>query len=333
MTSSHPNRPLAGSDTVNKELQRMTMTRRKKKWLTLSLGLVVLFPVCLYLVFPNTSQLIVALVTQTLPNPDHLTRIRNNLLDQDNFVAMLTDHEKIALRRFNATGDTLFVKKYIHKTPTSMFDLNRLHDLWEVWVRTDIVEGRPLTSFLVRLGLIKDTQAETFFSGQCTSEICRSLLRSALNIYNKMFDWGIFKPIRLNITESDETSSICRKRISLNEWHQMVHQLHKQKKGVGFIHMSHLPAGGAATYRSGAENCQIPESISTFDILVLNAEYHFSRPSFWASRCSLFLFQFLMESKSAQYETVIPTSCRADSTPRNPGCLAASSTIFAAISL
>lgn len=204
------------------------MTRRKKNLLVLPPALIVLFSICLYLIFPNTSQLVLALITQTLPNPDHLTRIRNNLLTQASFAAMLSDHEKIAIKRFKATGDTLFVKKYIHKTSTSMFDLNWLQDLWEVWVRTDIVEGRPLTSFLVRLGMIKDTQAATFFSSQCTSEICRSSLRWTLNIYNKMFDWGIFKPIRLNITESDETSSICRKRISLNEWHQMVRQLHKQ---------------------------------------------------------------------------------------------------------
>ena len=109
------------------------------------------------------------------------------------------------------------------------------HDYWEVWVRTDIIKGNPLTSFLVRLGLIKDTNAESFFSKQCASNICKSIMKSIVSVYNKMFDWGIFKPIRLNITELDETSSISRNRITRTEWNEVVWKIHLQGDGKTFI--------------------------------------------------------------------------------------------------
>ncbi len=192
----------------------------------------------LALKFPNTSKLFFCLITQALPGPEHISRIRNDLQNQKGFIVMLVKHEKAAIKRFNETGDTLLVKKHIYKTPTSMFDIHTFHDFWEVWVRTDIVDGRPLTSFLVRLGLIKDPNAESFFSNQCNSRFCRTIMRSLLTIYNKMFDWGIFKPIRLNITEIDDTSTVSRQRVELNEWNEMVGRIHRQGKGKSFINFN-----------------------------------------------------------------------------------------------
>jgi hypothetical protein len=153
---------------------------------------------------------------------------------------MLIQHEKETLNRFKQRGEKSFVKKYIHKTPTSMFDIHSFHDYWEVWVRTDIMNGHPLTSFLVRLGLIKDTNAESFFSNQCTSNTCKSIMKSIVSLYNKMFDWGIFKPIRLNITELDETSSISRNRITRTEWNEMVGKIHLQGYGKTFIKLKKI---------------------------------------------------------------------------------------------
>lgn len=151
---------------------------------------------------------------------------------------MLAKHERMTVKRFNNTGKPLFVDKYIHKTPTSMFGIHSFHDYWEVWVRTDIVNGEPLTSFLIRLGLIKDTNAEGFFSNQCGSSFCKTIMKSLLGIYNKMFDWGIFKPIRLNITEIDETSTVSRERLDINEWNEMVRKIHEQERGMSFINFN-----------------------------------------------------------------------------------------------
>lgn len=185
--------------------------------------------------FPNTSKLIICLITRRLPDSGHLSRIRNDLQGQDSYIDMLVNHERITVRRFSNTGETLFVKKYIHKTPTSMFDIHDFHDFWEVWVRTDIVNGKPLTSFLIRLGLIKDTNAESFFSNQCSNSFCKTLMQFLLDIYNKMFDWGIFKPVRLNITEIDETSTVSRERLDLAVWNEMVGKIHEQERGISFI--------------------------------------------------------------------------------------------------
>jgi hypothetical protein len=144
---------------------------------------------------------------------------------------MLARHEAQSLKYYNEKGEKSFVKKYIHKTPTSMFDMHAFHDYWEVWVRTDIINDRPLTSFLIRLGMIKDKNAEIFFSNQCNSSIYKSTMKFIVSIYNKMFDWGIFKPFRLNITEMDETSSVSRDRMTLKEWNELVWKFHQ--KGLG----------------------------------------------------------------------------------------------------
>src|SRR5690554_271140 len=75
----------------------------------------------------------------------------------------------------------------------------------------------------------------------------------------------------------------------------------------------------------------MPYSRSTLDILTLKSEYHSLRPFSCASRCSTLAFHAVIDSISAQYETVISTSSLADSMPRNPGCEEASSTILSAI--
>ncbi|MCP3931732.1 MAG: hypothetical protein GY705_21865 [Bacteroidetes bacterium] len=191
----------------------------------------------LYLAFPNTSILVLSLLTHQLPDTRHIDRIRNDLLVQESFINMLVAHEKESLNRFEQDGQRSYLKRYIHKTPTAMFDLHSFHDYWQVWVRTDIVNGRPLTSFLVRLGLIKDTNAETFFSNQCRSEVAASAMRAGLSLYNNMFDWGVFKPIRLNITESDQSSSVSRVRIKQHEWSEEVRKQHQQGVGVGFVNL------------------------------------------------------------------------------------------------
>ena len=190
-----------------------------------------------YLAFPDTTILVFSLLTHQLPDNHHIDRIRNGLLEQKSFMHMLVTHEKEALYRFQQDGQQSYLKRYIHKTPTDMFGLNSLHDYWQVWVRTDIVDGRPLSSFLVRLGLTKDTSAETFFSNQCRSEFTAAAMRAVLSLYNKMYDWGIFKPIRLNITESDHSSSVSRNRIKQAEWSKAVRQQHQKGVGVGFVNL------------------------------------------------------------------------------------------------
>ena len=209
-----------------------------RAFLRLFFILLVMIPLSLGFIFPNTSKLILCLITHTLPDAEHLTRIRKDLESQTSFITMLAKHETSALNRFKKTENALFTRKYIHRTRTSMFDLHSFHDDWEVWVRTDIVKGRPLTSYLIRLGFIKDTNAESFFSDQCHNRFCKTVLRSSVAAYNKLFDWGIVKPIRLNITESDATSSVGRQRVELKAWHEKVQKIHGQGTGLSFIQIA-----------------------------------------------------------------------------------------------
>lgn len=189
----------------------------------------------LLLSFPNSSRLVLCLVTGTLPDSSHVSRIRSDLQGQKGFIAMLVKHEQLTLQRFYESGNSFSVKKYIHKTPTSMFDIHAFHDYWEVWVRTDIVNGKPLTAYLVRLGMVKDVNAETFFRDQCGDNVCKWVMPAMIGVYNRMFDWGIFKPVRLNITELDETSSVSRKRLDLQEWKKQVGKMHGNGRGVSFM--------------------------------------------------------------------------------------------------
>jgi len=202
--------------------------------MSVAILIITVLPATAYILFPNTADLIISLVKNDLPDIRHIVRIRENLLSQKGFVEMLAVHEKEADNRFRQGGLNSFVKKYVYATRTSMFDLDNFHDYWEVWVRTDVVAGSPYTSFLVRLGMIKDENAEKFFSDQCVSGICRHLMQYTLRLYNRMFDWNIFRPVRLNITESDRTSGVGRERLTLKEWNRMVNELHSRGDGVTY---------------------------------------------------------------------------------------------------
>lgn len=211
------------------------MKKRLKYLLFLFMAISITIAVVFTFSYPNTSNLMFCLISNTLPDSDHIVRIRNDLQSQDSFIKMLVNHEQLTVQRFKGTAEIVFVKKYIHQTPTSMFDIPDFHDFWEVWVRTDIINGKPLTSYLVRLGLIKDTNAEMFFSNQCNSSLCASIMKFLIGAYNKGFDWGIFSPIRLNITEIDETSNISRNRLSLKKWNELVHKIHEREGGRSFM--------------------------------------------------------------------------------------------------
>ena len=65
-----------------------------------------------------------------------------------------------------------------------------------------------------------------------------------------------------------------------------------------------------------------------------NCVYHCWWPMRCATRCSASAFQAAMSASERQYDTVMPkpSTPRVVSTPRKPGCCAASSTMRSAIS-
>ncbi len=172
------------------------------------------------IVFHTTAGLLFNLATGTLPNSKNISRMRSALLEQQSFIALLRRHEHKALSRYSSGGKSIYLKKYVHKTSTGMLGLRMFEDYWEVWVLTAVRNTAPYTSFLVRLGMVKDTNAVSFFSDQSKTGFGKWFWKNVVVCYNYLFDAGVFKPVRFNITESDATSSISRKRLSVDEWKQ-----------------------------------------------------------------------------------------------------------------
>ena len=199
-----------------------------KIFVVILLVLALLFGMALFY-FRNASMLLAASLFHTTPPYSFVTDVRKNLMDQKNFQNMLKKHEQVAMTRFKRSGNTTYTKRHIYKLPVSMFDMPFFHDYWATWVRTDIVQKRPRTSFLIRLGIEKDVNALTFFSNQCRSETGKTMLKFLINSYNKFFDWGILKPYRINITESDTSSSMGPHMLSLKKWNALVWKMHHGK--------------------------------------------------------------------------------------------------------
>lgn len=179
----------------------------------------------------NLAGLLWSALTHQLPGFHHVQRIREDLLSQRRFVKLLANHEQKAMDLFQSHGKSTHVKRYVYRTPISMFDLPSFTDYWETWIRTDIVNNNPQTSYLIRLGIIGDERSGSFIGKQCNTKLCRVTMQSLGSINHMIFDLGIMKPFRLNITEADETSSVSRKRLLVKEWNAVVERRHRSGQG------------------------------------------------------------------------------------------------------
>ncbi len=201
--------------------------KRSIKWTLLTaLILVVGSLLSFAFAYPTASALALAVVSRSLPDPGHAVSIREELQAQADFMQLIKRHEDRALARYRSAGDSVFVAREIYRVDASFFLPMPLYDDWEVWIRTDIVGGRPATSFLIRLGLIKDENMPLFFGDQLKSSWARSLFQSVIHGYNRCHDRGYFLPIRLNITD-DATTSISRERLALEAWHRQSAVIHR----------------------------------------------------------------------------------------------------------
>ncbi|KXB09473.1 hypothetical protein AKJ60_00120 [candidate division MSBL1 archaeon SCGC-AAA385M11] len=210
------------------------MSRKFKLFIGTPLIVFIIIVSVLLIYFRGPVSMILGSMSTPMQSIGHAKKIRNDLLAQDSFVKLLKKHEKKTLQGYRQTGKAVYTKMYLHRTHTGMFGLSSFFDVWQTWVRTDIVNGKPLTSFLVRLGVVKDENAAQFFGSQSKSDLVRWSLQSAVGLLNKLFDWGVLKTYRLNITEMDQTTSVGRKRISREKWSRMVYELHRQGKGRTF---------------------------------------------------------------------------------------------------
>ena len=180
--------------------------------------------------FRNAAMLLGAALFHTTPPYSFVTDVRKDLMGQKRFQDMLKQNEEIAMARFSRSGSTSYTKRYLYKLRISMFDLPFLTDVWATRVRTDMVQGRPKTAFLIRLGIEKDANALKFFGEQRDSATQKTIIGFLINTYNRLFDWGLLKPYRINITESDQSSSMGSHMLSNEKWDELVSRMHHGQK-------------------------------------------------------------------------------------------------------
>lgn len=162
--------------------------------------------------------------------------VRHVLLDQEPFRQMLREHERDAVRRHQNGGPSAYQKRHLVRVNLTPFGLVGFHDVFAVRVRTDLIGGEAYTSFLARPGVVFSSGDVPFFSRQCESSVCITLVRYLVRIGHTLLDWGVLTPYRLNVTELDETSSVSigREAIATSTWAQKSQALHQKKIGRSF---------------------------------------------------------------------------------------------------
>jgi len=164
--------------------------------------------------------------------------LRGELLDQRRFRRMLARHERTALQRYRSDGAEVYQRRHLIRINLTPLGLPGFHDVFAVRVRTDIIGGQALTSFLARPGVVLDPEAAEFFSGQCgESRTCQFLISSLVYTGHTLLRWDLLTSYRMNVTEMDATSSVLigTEAISTSRWARRTYQLHQEGTGRSFV--------------------------------------------------------------------------------------------------
>jgi hypothetical protein len=122
----------------------------------------------------------------------------------DSFNTKLIEHEKKALSRYKKLGYTNYTHDYPQFLSFGKYGFP-LYDIWMVLITTNIVDGKPKTSYLVwGMGVTTDYKSESFFGEQLglVGKI------TPLKWYNKLEKEGLAKGYWTLVTESPNTSEI-----------------------------------------------------------------------------------------------------------------------------
>ena len=159
--------------------------------------------------------------------------VRSALLQQEAFRETLIAHEQEAVRRHRVSGTSAHQKRHLTRVNLTPFGLPGFHDVFGVRVRTDIVDGKPYTAFLVRPGVVVSEEDAPFFTRQCESAFCESVVRMLVDIGHGLIERGILTTHRLNVTESDATSRVTLgpEPMPTRDWAQQTRARHQQGQG------------------------------------------------------------------------------------------------------
>jgi hypothetical protein len=159
--------------------------------------------------------------------------VRQSLLEQEEFREVLSAHEEEALRRYRQTGNSALQKRHLVEIDLAPLGLPGFHDVFAVRVRTDVVDDQAYTSFLTRPGVVASQEDAPWFSGQCDRAFCQEAIKLAVRAYHGALDAHLLTPYRLNVTETDRTSSVSigREPVSTETWAQQSRAMHRE--GIG----------------------------------------------------------------------------------------------------
>jgi hypothetical protein len=159
--------------------------------------------------------------------------VRESLLEQEEFREVLSAHEEEALRRYRRTGNSALQKRHLVEIDLAPLGLPGLHDVFAVRVRTDMVDDQAYTSFLTRPGVVASQEDAPWFSGQCDGAVCRQAIKLAVRAYHGALDAHLLTPYRLNVTETDRTSSVSigREPVSTETWARQSRAMHRREVG------------------------------------------------------------------------------------------------------
>lgn len=189
----------------------------------------------------NVAVLGNAYLNKRLPDIDAIDLARDMLLStkgnprktKDSFNDKLMNHESRAIKNYKLTGATRYVNEISQYVSFYSYGMP-FYDVWKVLICTDIVNGKPKTSYLVwGMGVTTDKNAPIFFGNQVGG--VGKLI--PLRWFNCLEREGLAKGYWSLLTETNETSKFSyearylkpaqRKQIWLNE------MIIYHKKGFG----------------------------------------------------------------------------------------------------
>jgi hypothetical protein len=81
--------------------------------------------------------------------------------------------------------------------------------------------------------VVASQEDASWFTSQCDGAVCREVIKLAVRAYHGALDAHLLTPYRLNITETDRTSSVSigREPVSTETWARQSRAMHH--KGIG----------------------------------------------------------------------------------------------------
>lgn len=201
--------------------------------------------------FKYASKIGFSYLDKTLPDNDTMNIWRDVVLSaakkekNNSFKQKLIDHEKIAFEKYKNKGKLYYEKKIIQKITFDQYGIP-LHDYWEIYLRTDIVNGSPKTDFIVAgMGIVVDKRNHKFLGNQAEN------YAKLFNIKGEdLFKWmyhlerkGLAKPYWVIITGHKSTSQFSHKDVyisknkKLDRWRKSLKQINKENKGMSVEEM------------------------------------------------------------------------------------------------